>query len=243
MRLKYVWILSLALAWCVCPARAGSDAGGKHLFILSGQSNMARFDPNPTFIPAVEAAFGKENVIVVKDAHAGQPIRRWYKKWDDAGEPAKTPPGDLYDPLIAKVRQAIKGEKIQTVTFLWMQGESDAVQGKAAKYEESLNGVIAQLETDLDWKEMHLVIGRLSDHAGKKPIPDWQRIRDIQVHMAETRPHSAWVDTDDLNDVKDATGKKINDDLHYTKEGYALFGKRLAEKAIALIVPKTGAKP
>ena len=61
-----------------------ADQGGKHLFILSGQSNMARLDPNESFAPAVFKEFGKANVIVVKDAKSGQPIRRWYKKWKPA---------------------------------------------------------------------------------------------------------------------------------------------------------------
>lgn len=229
-------ILSFA-GCCALEAQTPGDAAGKHLFILSGQSNMARLDPDLTFTPAVETAFGKANVIVVKSAQAGQAIRRWYKKWDDAGEPVKTPPGDLYELLIAKVQTAIKGEKIQTVTFLWMQGESDAVKGNAGNYEESLKGLIAQLETDLNCKDLHVVIGRLSDHPTdkKQPVPDWKRIQEIQVKLAETRPHSAWVDTNDLNDIADEKSGKTKNDLHYTKEGYELFGKRLAEKAIALI--------
>ena len=54
---------------------------GKHLFILSGQSNMQGLNPEESFTPAVENEFGKENVIIVKYALGGQPIRRWYKKW------------------------------------------------------------------------------------------------------------------------------------------------------------------
>ncbi|MEO1982682.1 MAG: hypothetical protein ABGZ24_19400 [Fuerstiella sp.] len=45
------------------------DVQGKealHLFIMSGQSNMAGLDPDESFTPAVQSAFGKENVIVVK---------------------------------------------------------------------------------------------------------------------------------------------------------------------------------
>ncbi|MBP89193.1 MAG: acetyl xylan esterase [Planctomycetaceae bacterium] len=68
---------------------------GKHLFILSGQSNMARLELNESFTPTVIKEFGKDNVIVVKDAKGGQPIRRWYKKWkpaiaasDAAGQPS-----------------------------------------------------------------------------------------------------------------------------------------------------------
>ncbi len=37
--------------------------------------------PDEAFTPAVVAAFGAENVIVVQDALGGQPIQRWYKGW------------------------------------------------------------------------------------------------------------------------------------------------------------------
>ena len=73
MKKRYAGLL-IALAMGLSP---GAKAGGRHLFILSGQSNMAKFNEKTTFIPAVEAAFGRENVIVVKDAQGGQPIQRW----------------------------------------------------------------------------------------------------------------------------------------------------------------------
>ena len=60
-----------ALAACLHAGEQGQFdrlTAGKHLFILSGQSNMDRLDPKVSFTPAVEAAFGKENVIVVKDS-------------------------------------------------------------------------------------------------------------------------------------------------------------------------------
>ena len=79
---------------------AAFAADGKHLFILSGQSNMAGLKPDESFIPTVEKEFGKENVIVVKDAHGGQPIRRWHKKWKSAKGEAFKGAGDLYDRLI-----------------------------------------------------------------------------------------------------------------------------------------------
>ena len=60
---------------------AVAAAGKAHLFILSGQSNMERFDPAISFTPAVIEAFGKDSVIVVKDAKGSQPISRWDKEW------------------------------------------------------------------------------------------------------------------------------------------------------------------
>ena len=55
--------------------------GGKHLFILSGQSNMQGHRPQEAFTPAVEKALGKANVIVIQDALGGQPIQHWWKDW------------------------------------------------------------------------------------------------------------------------------------------------------------------
>ena len=63
-------------------------------------------------------------------------------------------------------------------------------------------------------------------------------MRDAQVKVATDDPHGAWVDTDDTNN-KERGGKKIND-LHYTKEGYDLFGRRLARQAVLMI---RGEKP
>ena len=73
---------------------------GKHLFILSGQSNMVGLKPEESFTPAVESYFGKDHVIVVKYAVGGQPIRRWYRNWKplEGDEPEAQP--DLYDSLM-----------------------------------------------------------------------------------------------------------------------------------------------
>ena len=81
-------------------AFASQSDSAHHLFILSGQSNMAGLRPEESFIPNVEEAFGKDHVIVVKDALGGQPIRRWYKNWEaaDGSRPEST--GDLYLSLI-----------------------------------------------------------------------------------------------------------------------------------------------
>jgi len=203
---------------------------GKHLFILSGQSNMAGLDPNISFTPAVEKEFGKENVVVIKDAMGGQPIRRWYKKWKPAqGDEPKAQP-DLYERLMKKVSDAIEGQEIASVTFVWMQGERDAKEKHGEVYRESLKGVIDQIKGDLKRDDVNFVIGRISDFDMKDArYPHWTMVRDEQVKLAESDKRGAWVDTDDLNNKGD------KDDLHYTKDGYKTLGERFAEKAIALI--------
>ena len=207
-----------------------------HLFILSGQSNMAGLDPDASFTPAVERAFGKENVIVVKDAMGGQPIRRWYKQWKPAqgDEPKAT--GDLYDRLMTKVRAAIEGKPIQTVTFVWMQGERDAREQHGQVYAASFRGLLDQLRVDLQRQDINFVIGRLSDFdMDNTRYPHWTLIRQVQVALAEADPRGAWVDTDDLNDGQNRQGKPIANDLHYSVQGYETLGRRFAQKAVGLI--------
>lgn len=229
--------MKMLLMCSVVALGLSSFAGdGKHLFILSGQSNMARFDPNVSFTPAIEKEFGKENVFVVKDAQGGQPIRRWYKAWKDENGVAPESTGDLYDRLMEKVNAAISGQKISTVTFIWMQGEKDANEAHGGIYESSLQGLVEQLSGDLKRDDINVVIGRLSDAGLKKRnSPDWIKIREAQVHFAETYPHGAWIDTDDCNTGLNSLGKVVTDDIHMSIEGYKRMGERFAEKAIELI--------
>ena len=211
----------------------------KHLFILSGQSNMAGLQPRQSFTPAVEKAFGKENVIVVHDAEGGQPIRRWHKDWKPDGGDVPKGNGDLYDRLMKKVGAATEGQEIASVTFLWMQGENDARISQGAVYGASLKGLVQQVAGDLKRERVNVVIGRLSDFGKDKPAyPDWELVRKAQVKVAEDAEHGAWVDTDDLNDGITRQGKEVKNDLHYTAEGYITFGNRLAEAAIKLIGEK-----
>jgi len=226
----------LILGAVAAPA-GGAEVKKLHLFILSGQSNMVGLNPQISFTPAVTKAFAGDDVLVVKDAAGGQPIRRWHKKWKPAKGDTPKATGDLYDRLMKKVAAAVKGRKPTTVTFVWMQGERDARERHGEVYAASFRGLVAQLQADLKRKDVNFVIGRLSDFDnGNKRYPHWTMVRDAQVAVAEADPRGAWIDTDGLNGPKDG--------LHYTKDGYKEMGTRFAAKAIELIrndgKPKAG---
>jgi len=186
---------------------------------------MRRLNPNTSFTPTVEAEFGKDNVIVVKDALGGQPIRRWYKKWKPEKGTEPEADGALYDNLMRKVKSTIGQRRPTTITFVWMQGERDAREKHHEVYAESMKGLVQQLRDDLSHKSIDVVIGRLSDCKVGKVA--WDAIRKMQQDMCEANPRWDWVDTDDLNGDRNG--------VHYTPEGYKELGKRFAEKAIELI--------
>lgn len=210
---------------------------GVHLFVLSGQSNMAGHRPQEAFTPAVEKALGAENVIVVQDAQGGQPIYRWFREWaPPAGTETPENRGDLYDRLMKKVEAAVGDRELASVTFFWMQGERDAKMAWSAVYRDSLLGLYRQFSKDMGRDDVLFVNGRLSDFdMGNRTYPHWTRIREIQVELAESDPKFAWVNTDDLNDGKNRAGKPIENDLHYSGEGYRTLGERFAEESLRLL--------
>ncbi len=205
------------------------------LFILAGQSNMARIDPAEAFTPAVTAAFPNDEVIVVKHAKSGQLVRMWWKDWQapEGQEPkGQGKNGRHYDALMALVAEALQDKPAPaSVTFVWMQGEADGNHpGYGEIYPDALSGLLAQLSQDLQRDDLHFVLGRISDFGNDKPDqrPSWMQVREAQVAFAEAQPNRrAWIDTDDLNG--DHNG------LHLTKEGYELLAKRFADAAIKLL--------
>jgi hypothetical protein len=102
------------LQWMITDAHAETAANtsieskGKHLFILSGQSNMAKLDVDKQFTPILAEQFGKDDVIVVKDAQGGKAIRFWYKDWKPIKGDTPKGTGEFYDLLMKKVKVAIE---------------------------------------------------------------------------------------------------------------------------------------
>ncbi len=215
-----------------------AEESGKHLFILSGQSNMARFKPALWFTPGIREALGAENLIVSFHAQGGQPISKWYKEWKSGKGETDPDAGKIYDAMMEATKAKMEGEKIRTVTFIWMQGEADSKAKNSDVYLASLNGLKKQLEQDLKRTDLNFIIGRLSDSGlyrrrDKKRVENlhWEGIRKAQQAFADASQRAVWIDTDDLNGEKNA--------LHLIKpEGYQTLGKRYVEAAVELVKTK-----
>ena len=69
---KTIALLTLILTVSIA-AKVEADQPA-HLFILSGQSNMAGMDPETGFMTEATQLFGDEKVVYLKVAKGGQPI-------------------------------------------------------------------------------------------------------------------------------------------------------------------------
>ena len=203
---------------------------------------MAGMDPKAGFEPEAKALFPDAEIAYIKVARGGQPIRLWVEEWNAIAEKhglkERIDATKYYQPILDQFAALLKKHpEPASVTFCWMQGERDAKTGTSGAYADALNQLIANLRRDLKQPEMNIVIARLCDHL---ETDGWKAVRDSQVAIANKDGRGAWVDCDDLND-KEKSGVKKND-LHYTKAGYELLGRRYARQAKALIAGKEPAK-
>lgn len=205
-----------------------------HLFILSGQSNMTA-GLEKGFTDVLTKALGDDQVTVVRSMKSGRGIRFWVKDYElPAGHHAHRKltggNGEEYPKLLQAVKNIGDATKFKTVTFIWMQGESDAGRNLAAAYEKSFKTLHQQLKADLGLENMYFVIGRISDFGLRGESKEgWQLMREVQVHIAESDKLGAWIDTDDLNggDEKNPQGE-----LHYPSEECPKLGERFGKKAL-----------
>ena len=235
-------VLLIFLSVLSCGLSATPKKSGNHLFVLSGQSNMTG-GLKAGFDKTVEDTFGKDKVVVVQHSKSGRGIRFWDKDYEfpenyrfpGKGVPSertKLQHGQEYGPLIEKAREAFDGKPFDTITFVWMQGESDGKRGLGPAYEKSFLRLLGRLKTDLGRKDVAFVIGRINDSYVSDP--NWKAMRDVQVKLAEDTDHGEWIDTDDLSEPEHG--------VHFPKENYEKLGRRFAEKAITLIRKKSELK-
>ncbi len=236
-RYKSTGLLFVMLAFLAGSSNAKEPA--KHLFILSGQSNMTG-TVRDAFADRVRERFGEENAVVVMRMKSGRGIRFWVA---DYGQPkgrgiserAMNSNGQEYKPLIEAAMAAAKDQSFDTVGFIWMQGESDANNRLSEVYEESFVKLIKHLEKDLGRDDLYFVIGRINDYARSRPDNEhWKRVRETQIKLGKTRGN-AWIDTDDLNG---GDANRPDGDIHFPREGAEIVGQRFADKAMELIDKK-----
>lgn len=223
--------LILQPAWAKA---AGEPERHGHLFILSGQSNMTG-SLKSGFSSVVTKALGEDQVSIVLSARAGRGIRFWTEDYAlPAGHPLHGKltggNGEEFTRLIKAVKDACDARTFKTVSFIWMQGESDANRNLGVAYEHSFKMLVSRMKAELGIDEMHFVIGRISDYGlNGDEAEGWTKMRAIQQNIAEEDPLGSWIDTDDLNGGDD---KQPQGELHYPAKQSVTLGERFGRAAL-----------
>lgn len=243
LRFLSLFILLLPVA----PLQAAEEAAsGGHLFILSGQSNMTG-GLKSAFTATVVEALGEDRVTVASRSRPGRGIRFWVEDYALPGQHKmdeklnkKTSNGEEFPRLLNAVRKVARdADTYDTVSFIWMQGESDAMRSLGVAYERSFKVLTERLKEELGIEEMYFVIGRISDHGlYGKGAEGWKEMRAVQQKLAEDDPMGTWIDTDDLNGGNE---EKPGGDLHYPKDQVSALGQRFARAALAQLGVKQSA--
>lgn len=186
------------------------------------------------FAEEVNRVLGEDRVAVVRHCKPGRGIRFWVEDYElpeghEFHGRLKAGNGEEFPKLVEIARSAGDPKSFKTVSFIWMQGESDAGRDLGVSYARSFKTLMERLKSELGIERMNFVIGRISDFGlhGEK-VDGWKGVRRAQVELADGDPLGDWVDTDDLNG---GDSEKPEGQLHYPKEQYPILGKRLGETA------------
>ena len=120
---------AIALTLLLAASTGFAEDKPVHLFILSGQSNMAGMDPETGFLPEANKLFKGDQVVYIKVAKGGQPICRWLEEWTDIAEEKgldarhisrihRDGKVEFYQPILDQYQEMLKKHpKLTSVTF------------------------------------------------------------------------------------------------------------------------------
>lgn len=177
--------------------------------------NKGSFGPDISFGHAMASEFPGEDIRLIKGAMSGTNL---YKQW----APSE---GGTYKWFMTVVKPAIadlnkKGLEYEIAGMLWLQGESDAAEGKGESYETNLTAFIAHMRGEFKTPKMPFIIARVRDYFGGAS-GQAEIVRKAQINVAQNTENVAWFDTDDCSMMEHPKG-------HYDAAGLIEIGKRFA---------------
>jgi hypothetical protein len=184
-------------------------------------ANEGRFGPELAFGRAMRKAFPDDAIYLIKTAAGGTSM---HKHWNVES-------GTMRKRFLATAQAALKNldearVKYEVDGMLWMQGESDADQGKGAEYEESLKKLIKDMRREFKEREMPFIMGRILP-TFDRPEGNGPLVRAAQATVAAGDKKVVVFDTDDF--------ERLNKG-HYNHEGQLELGKAFAEHLLAMMI-------
>jgi hypothetical protein len=170
-------------------------------------------------------------IVLIPGARGGSWIALWSKGntrlnlYDDSVKRAR----------LAKQQLSAMGIPSRIAGVLWLQGESDATEGRFEAYQERLDQLIEDFRNDLGRDDLPFVAATIGSFIDGK-IDRFNRTREINqvlLSLPQRIHNTATVDARHLTDGH------IGDHLHYNRESQKILGALFAESMI-LLTQKTG---
>lgn len=242
-------LMTASIASAQTPPALSPSNGPENMkiFLLIGQSNMAGRGqveaedkvPHPrvfmlnkalAWVPAVDplhfdkperigTGLGKTFGAVIAEAQPGAVIGLVPAAFGGSALDEWRPGLPHYDNAVARARAALKQGKLAGI--LWHQGESDADPAKAAAYPARFAQMIAQLRTDLEARDVPVVVGEIGRFVANGP--------DINAALARLPGmvrRCGLVSAEGLTDQGDR--------LHFDSASFRELGRRYAKAWQAL---------
>ncbi len=183
-------------------------------------ANEGRFGPELAFGRAMRKAFPDDAIYLIKTASGGTSM---HKHWNVES-------GTMRKRFLETAQAALKNLDKERVKYeidgmLWMQGESDAAQGKGAEYEESLKKFIKDMRREFKEREMPFIMGQILP-TFDKPEGNGPLVRAAQATVAKELKKVAVFDTDDFDRINKG---------HYNHEGQIELGNTFAEHLLEMM--------
>jgi hypothetical protein len=214
--------------------------------------NSGSFGPELTFGYDMAAANPKSKIAIVKYAVGGAGLARssdytdvTYNANDGNNNfhPASDgkAAGNYYTELMNNITNSVtalkrQGYDVRISGFLWVQGEREANDSysMACDYGNQLTGLISSLRTDLGVKNLPVVVSQVADcwynsDSGKNRFTI---VQNAQKSVCDDDPFASLVVTKDLD--------RPAGDAHYSANGMAILGSRMATEMQAMQVPEPG---
>ncbi len=139
------------------------------------------------------------------------------------------PGAKLYTETVRRARKAIADFSTQDVEVnvkaaLWLQGESDAKEGRHQVYEQKLNAVVENLRADLELPKLPFItatIGTFMEAIAHK-YPFYPEVNSVLLNASNKIEHYSCVDVRDLKGC-------LTDSIHYNTDSQKEIGKRMAK--------------
>ena len=182
---------------------------------FKGHDN-AGVGPGLTFAQSLASADSKSRIGLIPCAVGGSAISRWTKE------------KPLYEKAVRRAKWALAaGPKDKTAIrgAIWLQGEADAREGRIEVYSKLLSGMIGDLRSDLDIKDLPFVactIGEMREQAEMQ-----EKMNLILLDLPNQTPNTACVDARDLK-------SHIGDQVHFDTTAQEEMGRRFARELIKL---------